>query len=503
MAITTTKLDTATKETERPAPATTAEPADRLLPAVALGLLTGALATLAFPPFGLWPLIFVAFVPMAVGQHRVAPARWSGIVFGVGIGTFIAGQLSVGLHEGDVAPFFEAMPLYFAGIFALVMWRSRRFHTRTDYRWLWITTPLAWVAVDFIRCVGALSSLGGTWANPVYALYRHPTFLQPISVLGMYALELLVLVVNYAIATAVIRRVDGRPLPVRPLAGVAIAVLVWGLLGAALMGSGGPTVRVAAVQTGTAGRPWQLRYQRDIAQTRAAAAQGARLITWSEVGLPFDPRVEHTDEIKALAAQTKAYLAIGSGFDDAQHRHHNQVVLVSPDGTVSQPYGKDHPGTFANDFSDFGGTYPVVHTPFGTVGTVICYDMDFTDTARKMTRQGARIISASSSDVPAIADTHYTHLVFRSIENRVSTLKGDKGFDSAIIDPWGRIQKLTHNPSGHAQRTLVDTVALGSGKSPFVSFGDYMGWLAVIATVVIVIVSKVGAVRRRRNPAAS
>ena len=57
---------------------------------------SGRCSTLAFPPFGLWPLIFVAFVPMVVGTHWLAPPRWGKAVIGVGIGTFMAGQLSAG-----------------------------------------------------------------------------------------------------------------------------------------------------------------------------------------------------------------------------------------------------------------------------------------------------------------------------------------------------------------------------------------------------------------------
>src|SRR6476646_10849818 len=126
MAITRNKLETGTSSAVGAPPPTRPSGARRVLAALGLALLSGALATLAFPPFGAWPLIFVAFAPMIVAQHRVAPPRWSGAVFGLGIGTFIAGQLSAGLHQGDVAPFFELMPLYFAGIFTLVAWRSRR-----------------------------------------------------------------------------------------------------------------------------------------------------------------------------------------------------------------------------------------------------------------------------------------------------------------------------------------------------------------------------------------
>jgi apolipoprotein N-acyltransferase len=321
----------------------------------------------------------------------------------------------------------------------------------------------------------------------------------------MYGLELLLLVVNYAIATAIIRRIDGAPLPTRLLAGVLAAAVAWTLLGAGLMGNSSHTVRVAAIQTGTAGfhgdAQMDERLRRDIAQTRAAAAQGAKLAVWSEVGLPFDPTTSHTAELQAVARDSNIAISIGYGYDDAKGRHHNEVRLLTPDGKFSAPYGKDHPGTFAGDYSDTGGTYPVTHTSFAAIGTVICYDMDFTDTARKMTRNGARLIAASSSDVFAIADTHYTHLIFRAIENRVATVKGDKGYDSAVIDPWGRVLKHTTNPSGHGQRTVVADVPLGSGKSPFVSFGDWTGWLALLGTAGIVVGAKVTSRRRRSTGA--
>ncbi|MBV9665494.1 MAG: hypothetical protein JOZ37_16110 [Actinobacteria bacterium] len=509
MAITTEKLETSaasTSATPPSAPPAVPQPST-LLPALGLGLLSGVLVILAYPPFNAWPLAFVAFVPMIVGQHRVAPPRWSGAVFGVGIGVMLAGALSIGLYQDRVAPVFQLLPVFMAVIFAVAMRRSRRFHERTGYRWLWITTPLAWVAVDFGRTLGALSALGGTFANPVYTLFPIKTFLQPISVFGMYGLELLLLVINYAIATAIIRRLDGKPLPTQLLAGVLAAAVAWTLLGAALMGSGGRTVRVAAIQTGTDGyhgdAQMEARLQRDIAQTKAAAAQGAKLAVWSEGGLPYDPTTSHTAELQALARDNNIAVSIGYGYDDAKHRHHNEVRLLTPDGKFSEPYGKDHPGTFAGDYSDTGGTYPVTRTSFGAIGTVICYDMDFTDTARKMTRNGARLIAASSSDVFAIADTHYTHLIFRAIENRVATVKGDKGYDSAVIDPWGRVRTLTTNPSGHGQRTLVANVPLGSGKSPYVSLGDWMGWLALLGTAGVIVAAKVTARRRTSDDAES
>jgi apolipoprotein N-acyltransferase len=463
-----------------------------------LAVLSGLLANAAFPPFGIWPLIVVAFVPMIVAQHRVMPPRWSGLAVGVGVGTYCCGQFTPGLSFAGqhVAIVFQLLPLYVVVLVTALAWRSRAFQERTAYRWFLVSAPVAWVGIDALRSLGN-EALGGTFANPAYALFEHPLLLQPISVFGIWGLELLVLIVNWAAAAAVIAAIDHR-VPreptaarmswklVRRAAGVTVAlVVVWCVTSAALLRDPEPTVRVAAVQTGLGTRTAAQRaerFRRDIAQTRAAARAGARLVVWNEAGLRFDPKTTHTAELRSLAKQTDAYLAIGYFVKTSRGRR-NEVTVLAPDGRFLGVYGKEHPGTFAGDYSDTGGTsFPVYHTDFGTIASIICYDLDFTDTARKVTRHGARLIAASSSDVTTLADTHYTHLVFRAIENRVSTVKADNRYDSAIIDPYGRLLAVTTNPDG-AQRTLVADVPLGSGDSPYVTLGDWFGQLCALAMV--------------------
>jgi len=66
-----------------------------------LAALSAALFTLAFPPYDLWPLVFVGLVPMIVAQHRVMPPRLSGLAAGVGIGGFFWGYFG-GMFAGSV-----------------------------------------------------------------------------------------------------------------------------------------------------------------------------------------------------------------------------------------------------------------------------------------------------------------------------------------------------------------------------------------------------------------
>jgi apolipoprotein N-acyltransferase len=454
---------------------------------VGLAVLTGVLGALALPPVGWWPLIFVAFVPTILAQHRVVPARWSGVVFGLGITAWLVPQITPQFLEAKVPAVYELLPLIFGGIAAGLAWRSRRFHERTAYRWFVISPAVGWVAVEWLRLVSGRPELGGTWWSPAYPLYRVPSLLQPLTIVGVLGLELLVMVVNYAVATAIIARIDGRTASRRPFALTATAVAAWVVVSVALMGSPpsrAPRVRVAAIETGTlyTEHP-EIRVQRDEAQTRAAAAQGAQLAVWSEAGLKFDPNTTRTAELRALARQTGTTLVVGYGYKRADGRHLNEVVVIHPDGTIGPRYGKNHYAAFAGDYSSTGGTYPVQHTAFGTIGTVICYDLDFTDTARHMARNGARLIATPSSDPKTISATHWTHLVFRAIENRVPMVKADTGADSVIVDAWGRVLAHVVHPGGRGQATLVDSVALGSGHTFVNRVGDWPGWVCLAAAL--------------------
>jgi apolipoprotein N-acyltransferase len=458
----------------------------RIAAGVLLALATPVLVALANPPFGLWPLVFVAFVPMVVAQHAVLPRRLAPLAVGIGIGGAFAVHLSPGLADGEVAVVYQLMPLYVGVIAAAIAWRSRAFQERTGYRWLALSFPVAFTAVEFLRSSGT-ETFGGTWGFQAYALWEHPVLLQPISVFGITGLHLLIFVVNWAIAAAVLRTPGSR----RVLAAVAAVVVIWVAAGAAMMDTAPPSLRVATVQNGLVNNAANAdrRLERYVTQTRDATARGAKIVVWNEAGLRFDPQRENTERLRALAAETGAYLVLGYRIPEPGGKVRNATTLLAPDGRFLGVYGKDHPGTFAGDVNDFQGTFPVYDTELGAIATIICYDLDYTDTARIMTRGGARFIATPSSDVPAIARTHYTHLVFRAIENRVSMAKADSRFDSAIIDPWGRVVRSTVDPDGATQATLVADVPLGSGKSAWVSFGNWLGWLTVAGTALLVVSS--------------
>jgi apolipoprotein N-acyltransferase len=262
------------------------------------------------------------------------------------------------------------------------------------------------------------------------------------------------------------------------MAGVAVVVAAWVGLSLALLGQGsvpGSSVRVAAIQPTESSSLLEVK-ERLFAQTREAASQGAQLIVWPEGSLTYDPKVRQSGELTALARETGAYIAVGYGVAGPPMR--NDMTLVSPEGEFLGVYGKDHPVVWMGEASSTRGTYPVYNTALGGIGTVICYDLNFTDTSRRVAGNGAQIIAAGSHDWAALGTTQYTNLVMRAVENRIALVKADANFDSAIIDPTGRMVAsfVSKTP---AARALVADVPLGTAGAPLIGLGDWMAWVCL------------------------
>jgi apolipoprotein N-acyltransferase len=238
------------------------------------------------------------------------------------------------------------------------------------------------------------------------------------------------------------------------------------------------TLRVAAIQPGPNCNAEE-ELSRDFEQTREAAAAGARLVVWREFGVPFDLRSKRTEEFAMLSRETGVQLIVGFADTLPGGLRLNMAAVFSPEDGLIGCFGKDHPGTFAGDYSDVQLGYPVWKTTIGRLAAIICYDLDFTDTARRLAQNGAQIVAVPSNDsVAFLAATHYTHLVFRAIENRVSLIKADRMRGAAAVDPWGRVVARVVDRKGR-RSTLIAELPLGTHDSPLVFLGDWIGWLCL------------------------
>jgi len=463
---------------------------------VLLSVVSAILLTLSFPPYGFWPFIWAGFVPMLAAQFRVMPRSVSSLASAITVGAWLGGYLTPIFAGSGI--YMVWLPLLIGVIVFFADRGTRAFHERTGYRWFVLHGAVTWVGIEMIR---SFIPIMGTWAFVANALHGQPWLIQPVSLFSIFGLGLLIMLVNYGVGLGVLYLLDRRWKPdpdVRPLAGRRVRNWSLGLLAALMVWTGislalfrtpdTAKVNVAALHY-DAGNPCWKSVDKFAELTRQAARQGARIIVWPEMAIEGDPRDTNTTAFRRLAAETNAYLALGYFVRVTDKVWRNETTLLAPDGRFLGVYGKDHPVTFAGERSPTRGTYPVYDTPLGKIGTIICYDLDFTNTARRVVRNGAQLILVPSHDWPAIATKHYTHMVFRAIENRVAMVKSDNsGNNSVIIDPYGRVIAAAITPGGDKKGQVVAAdVPLGTGDTPVVRLGDWVGWIALAGMVFFMI----------------
>jgi len=465
---------------------------------VALGLLLAVLGglafVLAFPPYEIWSLALVGYIPVLIAQFRIMPPKLSSLASAVGIAVWLQGYL--GPVFAGTGSFMSWLPLIAGGITLLADSGLRAFHARTGYRWFVLSGIANWSGTEMIRL---FLPIAGTWAFIAYPFYRQLWLIQPVSIFGIIGMGMLVMLVNHVLALLIMNLLDRRwkiapdapvlePSLLRRWTAVGGAVpAAWIVLSLALWNIplDTPTVKAAAIQpevspiiSANQGMDISQLHARMIEQTRDAAAQGAQFIVWPEGSFLWDPQLDDRLNLAGLAADTGAHLVVGY-IINMEAGFRNEATVLNPEREFLGVFGKDHPVVFGGETSLTRGRYPVYRTPLGVLGTIICYDLDYTDTARKLASQGVQLIGVPSNDWSSIAEKHYTHVVFRAVENRVAMVKADGGFDSAIIDPFGRIVSLAAFPDG-GEATLVADVQIGNGKGTITTrLGDWLGWVSL------------------------
>ena len=193
---------------------------------------TALLLLLAFPDFDLWPLAWVALVPLLVTVASSRRARRSfltgwlaGTVFFYASCHWLTFPM---IHYAEFPAWLAHMLMlvpalaggFFFGLFAALL---ARVCARWGARALLLAPPL-WAACEWAR----LGVIGQLWNALGYSQAFHPTLIQAARFGGVYAVGFLVVCVNAALAYALLRR-DARGLLVS-LASLACAALaVFGL----------------------------------------------------------------------------------------------------------------------------------------------------------------------------------------------------------------------------------------------------------------------------------
>ncbi|MGZ4483757.1 MAG: apolipoprotein N-acyltransferase [Nocardioidaceae bacterium] len=470
--------------------------------AAALGC--GALPVLAFPAVGWWWFAWVCLVPVLL-LVRAAPTPREAAVRG-----WWAGAGYVAATEYWLAPSAgPALALMAFGLGALWLpwgWAVRRLlggHPRP--RTLLAATlvlPAGWVAVEAVR---SWQSLGGPWALLGASQWNRPVLLASAALGGVWLTGLLVVMVNVAVAAAVVSTGRGARAGLAAVAVLALAVgPAWAALRPALPADG--AVRVGVVQpgvmTGAAAR-----FAQQVRLSEALAGRHPDLVGWGESSIGDDLRTHPalTRRLVALTRRTGADLLANVDARPAGGRVFKTAVLVTPHGVAGRyektrlvPFGEYIPfRPLLGWIADFTKAAPqnlgrgpglvVLHTGrlhSGGIafGPLICFESTFPDMARREVALGAQLIVFQTADSTFQGSWEQPQQAslsaVRAVETGRPVLQVALTGTTAAFDATGhRLLWITPGRRAGAVRTLP----LAGGRTPYDVAGDWV--LAVAAAV--------------------
>ena len=344
--------------------------------------------------------------------------------------------------------------------------------------WL-MSVVCTWTVMNYV-----LACMYGIAVTLPIQLYRFPLILQPISLFGFAFLDAFVIACNCL--CGMFLATVGKPAGVRciPLVRLFILVSVWlgfsSYLWYFFVDNSDLSVQVSTISPG-------YRFNGNltdiIEMTRNASIGGSQYIVWPETYIsPPSGTCSEYIQSKILPHTKKLDSTIVIGCLEIMPGDcpTANLAITVRGSRVLGVYGKQHPVSMIGESSCWKNGYDVM--PIGTekvndevdddvtsgFATLICYDMDFGDSAATVSDMGAVLILNPSEDWSA-ARGHFAASVFRAVENRVAVAKCDWGWDSAIIDGMGRIETIYDTPDIHRE-ILTANVSLYSPK-------DYQGWV--------------------------
>lgn len=509
-----------------------------------LSALSGTALALAFPGADLWPLAWVALVPLLVALRRSSLPRAFLLGHLAGF-LYFCGILWWGLAVDGYNPLNFTLQNFVCGLWiGLFAFVAAFLHSRLP-RWDSLTIPAVWVLVEHLRShVGFLS---WPWGILGYAQHSFLPAAATAAYAGVSGVSFLVVAANTALAD--LARPAGRgadtPRATRMRAAWALGAVAAVTAGAFLVPGGGePSARPAAALRVSLLQGNVLARERDDTRFREAifetyeslsleaAAERPDLIVWPSSSVPGTIPAERAwvDLLGNLARRTGAWLLVGSsGFDKLDPRQRregrvsNSAFLFSPEGRIVGRYDKMRllpfdeylplrgqvrwPAWVADPrMTDArpGEALTVFRLGERRFGALICWENYFPEQARDLRDLGGEFLVSMTNEgftsLPAAHRQMFAMNVLRAVEAGLPVVRTASTGISAIIAPSGRIVGRVRGEDGRDTGVAGHTtVALPAarGRTFYQRHGDWVVWISAL----VLPVAAIGALARRGGAA--
>ncbi len=498
--------------------------------AYAGAVLSGLLYWLAFPGMDVWPLAFVAWVPLMLAMRGQSVRRATLLGWTAGLTMNVAGffwlQEMLRTFSGFPAPvcflFVLVVCAYQGGRIGLLGWLYGRASAR------------GWPAALVFAGAFAASELVYPLLFPWYyaaTVHRAPVLTQLADVGGPILVGLVLVAANLALAEPLLARVERRKIGIGIVGAGAVIVAFaccYGVLridavDAATLAAPAATVGVVQANMGLMEKrnAFDEGLRRHLRLSRELLAQHVDFLVWSETSAMRAVRDDtYRQELRGVSRLIGAPAIFGAVIvkpvsDERGYVLYNSGVTSSADGTIESRYDKQYLLTFG-EYLPFGEDLPVLykwspnsghfspgksldplivdlHGEKHPVSMLICYEDILPRFTNDAVRHADPELLVNMTNDAWFGDTvepweHLALAELRAVEHRRYLVRGTNSGVSAVVDPVGRVVKSSGT---FRQEALSATIHWMRSRTVYERLGDWP-WLLVSAGMVA------GAFRRRR-----
>jgi apolipoprotein N-acyltransferase len=474
-----------------------------------------------FPVIGWISLAGLIFASLDAG---VGEAALCGFVYGLAFYFFDIPWVGTVLWKYAPMPWWQAQGVltllvmalsgFIASFSALLAWMAKR-----SVALALIAAPFVWIVLELWRT--RMPQIAFPWDMLGFVAAHSLAVMQIASLTGIYGLSGLVVAYDALLIWALFRaRTRGlRNRATFAWAGCTVVLGAFALFGAGLVPRAEPAhvahlVQPNLPQYSEFPANWNQIHAADMAQidqiSISAGEKEPGLVVWPEVPAPFSledaPFAQHAESIARLSRSDFLLGVVDwKPWVNNTLAPYNSAALLDPQGREEFLYDKIHLvpfseyiplrdyvwltkylSTIVGDFHP-GTRHTVGKIPGGSFGVFICYEAVFPDHVRQFVRNGATLLINVSNDGwfgrSAAAAQHLAQARVRAVENRRWLLRDTNNGYTVSIDPYGRVvASLPTDVRGE----LDAPYAFRSDLTMYSRFGDWVGWLSILMTVLFV-----------------
>lgn len=496
-----------------------------------LALVSAILCPISFAGFDVWPLAFVAWVPLILAMRGQTPRRAAYLGWFAGFGmTMIGFYWLVGMLET-----FSGFPLPVCALFAAIVCLEKGGRVAL-MGWMYArATQRGWHhALSFLAAFG-VSELVWPVLFPWYfgaSMHNTPIMMQTADLGGVILVSVVVLAVNVAVAEALNKAMFQTAPDRRTLIGGAVTLAFALGYGAFRLSSIDATVAASeAIQVGmvqgnrplrnairqgprTRERPVDLH----IRHTRDLAKQGVDLVVWSEAAsqASFDVATYENAASATIGRRLGVPTIIGAvlreplesaGPKGRKARYFNTALMVDGEGQIVGRYDKFFLLMFG-EYLPWGDTFPILYewSPnsgafskgslrkplmFGEhpITPMICYEDIIPSYVDELMDAGeSEMLVNMTNDTWFGAtiepDQHLALAKFRSVEHRKFMARVTNTGMTAMIDPVGRVTAsgsfFAADGKNVDGETIVAEARFMKVAAPYTSLGQKPWWVLTL-----------------------